>query len=274
MVYNKDLLDELRTKAKQLRKDVVHCIGVGVAGHIGGSNSSADIVAALYFYKMKHDPKNPKMEDRDRFILSKGHVAILQYAALAEAGYFPVEDLKKTKEIGSYLQGHPDVLKTPGIEAGTGSLGQGLSIGLGMAMGMKLKQSKRKVYVLIGDGELAEGQIWEAMLAASAFKMDNLVAIVDRNSLQANGKIVNRFDTNPLNSKFESFGWNVIEIDGHNMEEILSALDSADSVKGKPTLILANTIKGKGVSFAENVVGFHNGILTEELYEKALAELS
>ncbi len=274
MVYNKDLLDELRTKAKQLRKDVVRCIGIGVAGHIGGSNSSADIVAALYFYKMKHDPKNPKMEDRDRFILSKGHVAILQYAALAEAGYFPVEDLKKTKEIGSYLQGHPDVLKTPGIEAGTGSLGQGLSIGLGMAMGMKLQQSERKVYVLIGDGELAEGQIWEALLAASAFKADNLVAIVDHNGLQANGKIANRFDTGPLNSKFESFGWNVIEIDGHNMEEILSALDSADSVKGKPTLIIANTIKGKGVSFAENVVGFHNGILTEELYEKALEELS
>lgn len=274
MVYSNELLDELRAKSKQLRKDVVISIGVGVAGHIGGSNSSADIVTALYFYKMKHDPKNPKMEDRDRFLLSKGHVAILQYSALAEAGYFPVEDLKKTKELDSHLQGHPDVLKTPGIEAGTGSLGQGLSIGLGMAMGMKLKKSKRKVYVLIGDGELAEGQIWEAAMSASAFKADNLVAILDRNRLQANGRIVDRFNTNPIDSKFESFGWNVIEIDGHNMEEILNALDATDSVKGKPTIIIANTIKGKGLSFAENVVSFHNGMLTEELYEKALEELS
>ncbi len=274
MVYDRKLLDDLRAKAQQLRKDVVISVGVGVAGHIGGSNSSADIVAALYFYKMKHDPRNPKMEDRDRFILSKGHVAILQYSALAEAGYFPVEDLKKTKAIGSYLQGHPDVLKTPGIEAGTGSLGQGLSIALGMALGLKLKKSQRKAYALLGDGELAEGQIWEAAMAASAFKADNLVAILDRNGLQANGKTVDRFNTNPINSKFESFGWKVIEIDGHNMEEILGALDQADSVKGKPTIIIANTIKGKGLSFAENVVGFHNGTLTKEMYEKALEELS
>jgi transketolase len=223
---------------------------------------------------MKHDPKNPKMEDRDRFLLSKGHVAILQYAALAEAGYFPVEDLKHTKEIGFYLQGHPDVLKTPGIEAGTGSLGQGLSIGLGMALGMKLNKIDRKVYVLIGDGELAEGQIWEAAMAASSFKADHLVAIVDHNKLQANGRIEERLNSLPLNSKWEGFGWNVIEIDGHNMEEILMALDQADMVNGKPTVIVAHTIKGKGVSFAENVVGFHNGMLTEETYTQALKELS
>lgn len=273
MKYSKELIESLESMSKTLRKDVVVSIGVGVAGHIGGSNSSADIVTALYFYKMKHDPKNPKTEDRDRFLLSKGHVAILQYAALAEAGYFPVEDLKTTKEIGSYLQGHPDVLKTPGIEAGTGSLGQGLSIGLGMALGLKADQSERKVYVLIGDGELAEGQIWEAAMAAGAFKADNLVAIVDKNSLQAQGKIVDRMDSNPLIPKWKSFGWNVIEIDGHNMEEILTALDAADEVKGKPTVIIANTIKGKGVSFAENVVGFHNGTLTEETYQQALEEL-
>ncbi len=274
MKYSKELIDELNQKAKKLRKDVVISIGVGVAGHIGGSNSSADIVSALYFHKMKHDPKNPKMADRDRFLLSKGHVAILQYAALAESGYFPVEDLKKTKEIGFYLQGHPDVLKTPGIEAGTGSLGQGLSIGLGMALGMKLDHIDRKVYVLVGDGESAEGQIWEAAMAASAFKADNLVAIVDNNGLQANGKISDRFNSYPLIPKWESFGWNVIEIDGHNMEEILSALDEADMVKGKPTVIIAHTVKGKGVSFAENVVGFHNGMLTEENYVQALKELS
>lgn len=274
MVYENKLIEELQTKAKQIRKDVVVSIGVGVAGHIGGSNSSADIVTALYFYKMKHDPVNPKMEDRDRFLLSKGHVAILQYAALSEAGYFPVADLKTTKEIGSYLQGHPDVLKTPGIEAGTGSLGQGLSIGLGMALGMKLDGIGRKVYVLCGDGEMAEGQIWEAAMAASAYKADNLVAILDRNGLQANGKIVDRMNSNPIIEKWEGFGWNVIEIDGHNMQEILSALDEADTVKGKPTMIVANTVKGKGVSFAENVVGFHNGMLTEENYKQAIAELS
>lgn len=274
MVYDKKLIEELQKKAKQIRKDVVVSIGVGVAGHIGGSNSSADIVTALYFYKMKHDPQNPKMEDRDRFLLSKGHVAILQYAALSEAGYFPVEDLKTTKEIGSYLQGHPDVLKTPGIEAGTGSLGQGLSIGLGMALGMKMDGIDRNVYVLCGDGEMAEGQIWEAAMAASAYKADNLVAILDRNRLQANGKIVDRMDSNPIIEKWEGFGWNVIEIDGHNMEEILSALDEADTVREKPTIIVANTIKGKGVSFAENVVGFHNGMLTEDNYKQAIAELS
>jgi transketolase len=274
MCYGKELINNLNQMAKKLRKDVVISIGVGVAGHIGGSNSAADIVTALYFSKMKHDPKNPKMADRDRFLLSKGHVAILQYAALAEAGYFPVEDLKNTKKIGFYLQGHPDVLKTPGIEAGTGSLGQGLSIGLGMALGLKLDRIDRKVYVLVGDGELAEGQIWEAAMAASSFKADNLVAIVDHNKLQANGKIEDRFNSLPLIPKWEGFGWNVIEIDGHNMEEILAALDEADTVKSKPTVIIAHTVKGKGVSFAENVVGFHNGMLTQETYEQALKELS
>ncbi len=274
MNYSKELIEELNRKARQLRKDVVISIGVGVAGHIGGSNSAADLVTVLYFHKMKHDPKNPKLPDRDRFLLSKGHVAILQYAALAEAGYFPVEDLKKTKEIGFYLQGHPDVLKTPGIEAGTGSLGQGLSIGLGMALGLKLDQIDRKVYVLVGDGEAAEGQIWEAAMAASAFKTDNLVAIVDHNKLQANGRIEDRFNSLPMVSKWESFGWKVIEIDGHNMEEILSALDEADTVKGMPTVIIAHTVKGKGVSFAENVVGYHNGMLTQETYDQAIKELS
>lgn len=274
MDYSRSLIGNLEKKAKQIRKDVVESIGVGVAGHIGGSNSSADIVTALYFYKMRHNPKNPKMENRDRFLLSKGHVAILQYAALAEAGYFPAEDLKTTKEIGSYLQGHPDVVKTPGIEAGTGSLGQGLSIGLGMALGLKLKHIDSKVYVLCGDGEIAEGQIWEAAMASAAYKADNLVAILDRNQLQANGTVTERYDSNPLIPKWESFGWNVIKIDGHNMEQILSALDEADTVKGKPTVIIAETVKGKGVSFAENVVGFHNGMLTKELYEQAIAELS
>lgn len=274
MDYSKELLEDLRKKAQQLRKNVVVSMGIGVAGHVGGSCSSADIVAALYFYKMKHNSKKPKMVDRDRFLLSKGHVAILQYSALAEAGYFPVEDLKTTKEIGSHLQGHPDVLKTPGIEAGTGSLGQGLSIGLGMALGLRSDKIDSKVYVLCGDGEIAEGQIWEAAMSASAYKADNLVAIVDRNGLQAMGCVIERLNSNPLPEKWESFGWNVIEIDGHNMEEILTALDQADTVKGQPTVIIANTTKGKGISFAENVVGFHNGKFTEETYKQALEELS
>lgn len=274
MEYSKELLDDLQEKARILRRDVIISIGVGVAGHIGGSNSAADIVTALYFYKMKHDPKNPKWKDRDRFLLSKGHVAILQYAALAECGYFPVEDLEHTKEIGFYLQGHPDVIKTPGIEAGTGSLGQGLSIGLGMALGQKLDGINRKTYVLLGDGEIAEGQVWEAAMAASAFHADNLVAIVDRNGLQANGKIKDRMNSGDIIAKFLSFQWNVIEIDGHNMKEILTALDQADEVKGVPTVIVANTVKGKGVSFAENVVSYHNGMLTEDTYKQALEELS
>ncbi|MHC1771701.1 MAG: transketolase [Flexilinea sp.] len=265
----------LEDKAKKLRRGVIISVGVGVAGHIGGSCSSADIVSALYFYKMHYDPKNPKMKDRDRFLLSKGHVAILQYAALAEAGFFPAEELKHAKEIGSMLQGHPDVQKTPGIEAGTGSLGQGLSIGLGMSLGMKLDHiDNRKVYVLIGDGELGEGQVWEAAMACAAYKADNLCAILDKNRLQATGKIADRFPTDPIIPKFESFGWNVIEIDGHNMGEIIDALDAADTVKGKPTVIVAKTTKGKGISFAENVVGFHNGTLTEELYQQALSELA
>ncbi len=274
MSYSKEFITELEKKAAALRRNVIVSIGVGVAGHVGGSNSAADIVAALYFYKMKHDPKNPKREDRDRFLLSKGHVAILQYAALAESGYFPVEDLQHTKEIGSYLQGHPDVLKTPGIEAGTGSLGQGLSIGLGMALGLKLDGKPQKVYVLCGDGEMAEGQIWEAAMAASAFKANNLIAIVDKNNLQANGRITERFNTNPLKEKWIGFGWNVLEIDGHNMEEIVWALDQADEEKDRPTVIIAHTIKGKGLSFAENVVSYHNGMLTEQTYRQALSELS
>lgn len=268
-----ELWSSLEHQAKRLRRDVILSIGVGVAGHIGGANSAADIVTALYFYKMRHDPKNPKKKDRDRFLLSKGHAAILQYAALAECGYFPVEDLKHTKELGSYLQGHPDVRKTPGIEAGTGSLGQGLSIGLGMALGQKLDGLDCKTYVLLGDGEMAEGQVWEAAMAAAAFQADNLVAIVDKNGLQANGRIKDRMDTGNISAKFMSFGWHVMEINGHDMKEIIEALDETDRIKGVPTAVIASTVKGKGVSFAENVVGYHNGILTEETYRQALAEL-
>lgn len=268
-----ELIEKLEKQAKVIRRHVIKMVGVGNAGHIGGSNSSADIITALYFYKMKHDPKNPKMEDRDRFLLSKGHAGILQYAALAECGYFPKEELRNVKALGSILQGHPDYLKTPGVEAGTGSLGQGLSIAVGMALGMRLDNNPRKVYVIVGDGEMAEGQIWEAAMAAANYKTDNLVAILDRNRIQATGPIIERFDTNPVIPKWEAFGWHVIEIDGHNMGEIIDALDEADKVKGKPVMIVANTIKGKGISFAENTAAYHNGILTEEAYQQALKEL-
>jgi transketolase len=271
---SKELIRYLEDRAKQLRRDVIECIGVGTAGHLGGSFSSADIVAALYFYKMKHDPKNPDMPDRDRFLLSKGHVAILQYAALAEAGYFSRDELRHSKEIGSMLQGHPDILKTPGIEAGTGSLGQGLSIGLGMALGLRMDGNPAKVYVLMGDGEVCEGQIWEAAMAASAYKASNLTGIVDGNGLQATGPIRERMDTGDIIAKWQAFGWDVIEIDGHDMEQIVDALDKASQATERPVVIYAHTVKGKGVSFAENVPGFHNGILTQELYDRAMRELA
>lgn len=268
------LLQYLRQQAKILRRNVLRCIGVGIAGHLGGSNSSADIVAALYFYKMRHDPQNPEWKERDRLLLSKGHAAILQYGALAECGYLSAEELPTTKQLGSRLQGHPDYLKTPGIEAGTGSLGQGLSIGLGMALGQRLDGLDSKTYVLMGDGEIAEGQIWEAAMAAGTMKVSNLIGILDRNGLQAMGKVAERFDSNPIIPKWEAFGWHVIEIDGHDMGQIVDALDQADAVADRPVLIVANTVKGKGVSFAENVVGFHNGILTQEQYDQAMQELS
>ena len=263
----------IEEKALQLRINIVEMIGVGKVGHLGGSCSSADIVAALYFYKMKIDPQNPAWEERDRFLLSKGHAALVQYAALAEVGFFPKEELKKLKTLGAMLQGHPDMTKTPGVEANTGSLGQGLSIANGMALGFRLNESQSKVYVIIGDGELAEGQIWEAAMAASNFKIDNLVAIVDRNKIQATGTVIERFNTNPIAPKWEAFGWNVIEIDGHNVEEIVGALDRANEIKGKPTVIIAETIKGKGISFAENTAAFHNSSMTAEQYGIAEKDL-
>jgi transketolase len=268
-------IDLLAQKALTLREHIVNdLIGVGKVGHLGGSCSSAEIVAALYFHKMKHDPKNPALPDRDRFLLSKGHAALVQYAALAEAGYFPKEEMKKVKTLGAMLQGHPDMTRTPGIEANTGSLGQGLSIACGMALGLKLDGLASKVYVLIGDGELAEGQIWEAAMAAACYKIDNLVAIVDRNHLQATGPIKERFDSGPVAPKWEAFGWATIEIDGHDLPTILDALDKADQIKGQPTVIIAETVKGKCISFAEHNAAFHNGSMTAEQLEIANSDLN
>lgn len=270
---DKKQIELIREKAKILRRHIVSMIGCDNVGHLGGSCSSADLVAALYFYKMRLDVKNPKYSGRDRFLLSKGHAALVQYAALAELGYFPLKELRKVKELGAMLQGHPDMRKTPGVEANTGSLGQGLSIACGMTMGLRLDKRGNRVYVLIGDGETNEGQIWEAAMAASNFKLDNLTAILDRNRLQATGFIEQRFNTNPVADKWKAFGWEVIEIDGHDAEQICDALDKADTIKGRPTIIVANTLKGKGVSFAENDPAYHNCSMTEDQYAQALSEL-
>jgi len=267
-------VEQLESIAKAIRRNIVKMIGFGRTGHLGGACSIADVVTVLYFSKMKHDPKNPQMRDRDRFLLSKGHSAPVQYAALAEAGYFPKEELSNLKQIGSILQGHPDMLKVPGIEANTGSLGQGLSISAGIAAAGKIDKLNYKVYCVIGDGEMTEGQIWEAALAASFYKIDNLVAILDRNGLQATGCCAERFNTAPVAQKWESFGWHVIECNGHDIKEIIEVFNRADAVKGKPVMVIADTIKGKGISFAENNVAFHNGAMTREQYDQALKELA
>jgi transketolase len=262
---------ELEKTAKKLRYDIVMMIGAGKPGHLGGSCSIAEIVASLYFYKMRHDVKNPKWPDRDRFLLSKGHAALTQYAALAEWGYFDKKELGTLKELGTMLQGHPEMLRTPGIEANTGSLGQGLSMACGMAMAGKLDKKDYRVYCIVGDGEVAEGQIWEASMTAAYYKLDNLVAILDKNSVQATGPIVERYDTNPHPEKWKAFGWHVMEVNGHDVRQIANALDKADAVKGKPVMIVAHTVKGKGVPFAEGKAEFHHGIMTQEQYETARA---
>lgn len=271
MVQN---VENLEKKAKELRLTLVKMVGPGKPGHFGGSCSIADVVTALYFHKLRHRPEDPAWPDRDRLLLSKGHAAIVQYAALALCGYFPTSELQRLKKLGSMLQGHPDMRKTPGIEANTGSLGQGLSIACGMAAGLKLDKRSSRVYCVIGDGELAEGQIWEAAMAASFYRLDNLVGLLDCNRIQATGPITERFDTNPLKEKWLAFGWNVLDIDGHDMAQILTALDQADNTNGKPTMIICRTIKGKGISFAENTALFHNGIMTEAQYESACQSLT
>ncbi|NLV57585.1 MAG: transketolase [Clostridiales bacterium] len=267
--------NEIKLLAWKIRRDIVQMIGCkGQTGHLGGSCSSAEIVAALYGRQMRLRPDDPQWDGRDKFIYSKGHAAIAQYAAMAEVGYFPREELWRVKELGSMLQGHPDRLRTPGIDAGTGSLGQGLSIAVGMALAMRLDgHDDNKVYCVMGDGEMAEGQIWEAAMAAVNFKLDNLVGIVDRNRLQATGFVEERFNTNPLAEKWAGFGWAVLEIDGHDVDAILAAFEQAAQTKGVPTVIIANTVKGKGICFAENQAAFHNGLLSREQYDSALAEL-
>jgi transketolase len=260
--------------AARLRLDVVEMIGPENRGHFGGSLSAADIMTALYFSVMDIRPEEPGWPARDRFILSKGHACPAQYAALARRGYFPAEELGTLKNVGSRLQGHPDRSKLPGIEANTGSLGQGLSQGIGMALALRKDAPKARVYVLMGDGELNEGQAWEAAMFAGARKLSNITVIVDRNRLQAMGPTCERLDIGEPGEKFAAFGWNVIEADGHDMKSLLDAFDKATRDGAKPPVIVAKTVKGKGVACAENVVGFHNGLLTKEQYAEAVACLT
>jgi len=263
----------LKEMAKNLRIEIVKMLALAGSGHTGGSLSSADIVTALYFYKMKHDPKNPNWHARDRFVLSKGHAAPVLYAALAMSGYFDKSLLNTLRKIGSPLQGHPCCKSLPGIEVSTGSLGQGLSVANGMALGLRLDGLPSRVYCLLGDGEIQEGQVWEAAMSASHYKLDNLCAIVDHNNLQIDGCCSEVMDISPIDEKFKAFGWNVFNIDGHNMEEIVKALDETERIKGKPTMIVAKTIKGKGVSIFEGKVQYHGIAPTKEELEIALKEL-
>lgn len=264
---------ELERTAVNLREHVVRMIGVGKAGHLGGSCSLAEIVAALYFRAMRFDPKNIKDPDRDRLILSKGHSVLIQYAALMELGVIPLSEREKVKTIGGMLQGHPDLEQTPGIEAVTGSLGQGLSIGAGMALAFRLERRASRVFVIMGDGELAEGQLWEAAMAAARFGLDRITGIVDRNRIQATGPTREVFDIPGLEEKWKAFGWNVLTVNGHDIAAVLQALDRAGGMQGAPTVIIADTVKGKGISFAENTAAFHNGIMNQEQFDAALAEL-
>ncbi len=269
---NEAVIRELKAKALQLRCNVLEMIGVGKAGHWGGSSSLAETMAVLYFHSMNVDRANPKNPERDRLLLSKGHAALIQYAALCELGYFPREELQKVKSLNGLLQGHPD-LTVPGIEAVTGSLGQGLSLGVGMSLALRLDKIPSRVYVIMGDGEQSEGQLWEAAMAASNFKLDNLTAFLDWNKIQATGRTEDIFSIPDLDRKWAAFGWEVLKVDGHDIGQIIAAIDQAKTIKGKPTLIILDTIKGKGVSFAENTPTYHNGTFDEAKYAQAKAEL-
>ncbi|MCX6616052.1 MAG: transketolase [Acidobacteria bacterium] len=264
---------ELKRTANRIRQDVVRMIGEAGSGHPGGSLSAADIVTALYFNEMRHDPARPDWPDRDRFILSKGHAVPVLYSAFMEAGYLSRDLLPTLRKLGSPLQGHPDRRTVPALEASTGSLGNGLSIGLGYALAARLDNRDYRVYVMMGDGENQEGQVWEAAMWAGYQKIDNIVAIVDYNKQQLDNWVAKILDLEPLQAKWAAFNWHTIVIDGHDMSQILAALRQARETKGKPTCIIANTVKGKGVSFMENNVEFHGIAPTPEQVKQAISEL-
>lgn len=267
------LLEELKEKSRSIRRNIVEMVYSANSGHPGGSLSVADILTALYFSEMNVDIKNPQNQNRDRLVLSKGHCSPALYATLAEKGFFQKEDLKTFRKIDSYLQGHPDMKKIPGVDMTSGSLGQGLSVANGMAIAGKLDENDYRVYTIMGDGEIEEGQVWEAAMTSSHYKLDNLCVIVDNNNLQIDGRIEDVMSPYPIDKKFESFGFNTIVIDGHNFEEILNAFNEARKTKGKPTTIIAKTIKGKGISYMEGNVSWHGKAPNEDEYKLAIQEL-
>ncbi|HCY53928.1 MAG TPA: transketolase [Kandleria vitulina] len=264
---------ELKKKANKIRQGIIASTHAAKAGHPGGSLSSADMLAYLYFEEMRIDPSNPKDENRDRLVLSKGHIAPALYATLALRGYFPEEDLLTLRHLGSHLQGHPCIAHTPGIDMSTGSLGQGISAGVGMALSFKMDKKDNRVYVICGDGEIQEGQVWEAAMFAGHRNLDNLVVVVDNNNLQIDGTIEEVCSPYPIDKKFEAFNFNVITINAHNFDEIREALLKARQMKGKPTCIIMKSIKGKGVSFMENKASWHGTAPNDEQYELAMKEL-
>jgi len=273
MIVNR--INELKSLSKNIRVDIMNMNYFAGSGHPGGALSSADIITALYFHEMRIDPKRPNWPDRDRFILSKGHSCMAQYAALAEKGYFSKDHYKMLRQVDAVLQGHPDMMTTVGIDSPSGSLGQGFSVGCGIALGAKRLKRKFRTYVLLGDGELDEGQVWEALAFAAHYKLDNLTAIVDNNGFQSDDRNEAILNLQPLTDKFRSFNWNVIEINGHDFGQILKAFKSAKKTKGKPTMIIAHTIKGKGVSFMEsNPQKWHGSLApSESEYKKALEDI-
>jgi transketolase len=266
-------IKRLQEKAKEVRKGIIEAVYSNKSGHPGGSLSIADIMTVLYFNQMNIDEKNPKWEDRDRLVLSKGHCSPALYSCLANRGFFDVEKLKTFRNINSNLQGHPDMNKVPGVDISSGSLGQGLSCANGMAIAGKMDNKNYRVYCILGDGEIEEGQVWEAAMASNKYKLDNLCVIVDNNNLQIDGTIEEVMSSYPIDEKFKSFGFQVINIDGHNIQEIIDAFDVAKNVKDKPTCIIAKTIKGKGVSYMENDVKWHGIAPNEEQYQLAMKEL-
>jgi len=271
---SEQVIEELTGKARRLRREVIKMVGEAGSGHPGGALSAADLVACLYFREMRHDPERPDWPERDRFVLSKGHVAPLLYAVLAECGYFPSEWLGTLRRLGSPLQGHPDMRKLPGVEASTGSLGQGIGWAVGMALAARLDGRDSRTYVLLGDGEMQEGMVWEAVMAAKHYRLDNLVALVDNNGLQIDGPLAEVMSIEPIADKFRAFGWEAREIDGHDMIQIIDALNQARETKGKPFAIIARTIKGKGCSFMEHQVDWHGKAPSPQQVEEALKEFA
>jgi len=265
---------EMEVLAKRIRRHIISMIGKAGSGHPGGSLSAVEIVSSLYFNIMRHKPKDPSWPDRDRFILSKGHAAPMLYAVLAECGYIPIDELMTLRQLDSRLQGHTDRRCTPGVEMSAGALGQGLSFSIGVALAGRLNAQDYRVYVLMGDGECDEGQVWEAAMAAAHYKLDNITAIIDNNGLQIDGCNCDVMNLDPLNKKWQAFGWNVTEVDGHNFSQLIEAYKQAQQIKGQPTVIIAHTIKGKGVSFMENVASFHGKAPNAEQVEIALKELA